>query len=61
MSLTPESQRRVIEYYFKEPNAKAVVEDGLGENIQDVRDFLKSVYKFLEKLHPESLFVRMFY
>jgi hypothetical protein len=52
MSLTPEAQRKVIDYYFEEPNAKAVVEDGLGSNIQDVRDFLEAVYEFLIKLHP---------
>ena len=52
MSLTPEAQRQVIDYYFEKPNAKAVVEDGLGSDIQDVKDFLEAVYEFLVNLHP---------
>lgn len=47
MSLTPEAQRAVIDYYFQEPNAKAVVEDGLDAEIQDVRDYLQEVYTAL--------------
>ncbi len=54
MSLTPEAQRKVIDYYFQHPNAKAVVEDeDIGATRREVEEFLGDVYRFLCDLHPD--------
>ena len=41
MSLSDPARKRVIDYYFKAPNTKAVLEDGLDVARADVEDFLE--------------------
>lgn len=49
MSLSNASRKEVINYYFKGPNSKAILEDGLDVARADVEDFLTEVHVHLIK------------
>lgn len=56
MSLSDAARKTVIDYYYKNPNAKAVMEDeDVGHDRKEVENFLEGVYDHLVKTMPSAL------